>query len=110
MCNADHVCVGIKVNKQAPILTRFASKQYIKIYQIHFSAMNAVVITFEAKKSVILISKSGWPNLNALKIRKQYSSITTIASWVYADVVLLYKLNSFSVLIFFDKIIWHYEK
>ena len=59
MCNADHVCVGIKVNKQAPISTRCASKQYIKIYQIHFWAMNAVVMTFEAKKSVNLISKLG---------------------------------------------------
>ena len=52
-------------------------------------------MTFEAKKSVNLISKLGCPNLNALKISKQYSYMTIIASGVYADVVLLDKLNIF---------------
>ena len=50
---------------------------------------------FAAKKSINLISKSRCPNLHALKINKQYSYITTTASEVYADVVLLYKLNIF---------------
>ena len=50
-------------------------------------------MTFEAKKSVNLISKMGCPNLNALKISKQYSNMTNIASGVYADVVLSYQLN-----------------
>ena len=50
-------------------------------------------MTFEAKKSVNLISKLGIPDLNALKNSKQYYHMTTIASGVFADVVLLYKLN-----------------
>ena len=50
---------------------------------------------FEAKKSLNLISKWGCPNLRALKINKQYSQMTTTASEVYADVVLLCKLNIF---------------
>ena len=48
---------------------------------------------FEAKISINLISKWGSPNLHALKINKQYSYMTTTASEVYANVVLLYKLN-----------------
>ena len=48
-------------------LTRCALKQYINNYQIHFRAINAVLMTFEAKTAVDLISKSGCPNLNALK-------------------------------------------
>ena len=58
---------------------------------------------FEEKKSINLISKWGCPNLHALKINKQSSKMTTTASKVYADVVLLYKLNIFSILNFFDK-------
>ena len=73
--------------------TRCASKQHINTYQIHFWAINADLMTFEAKKSVNLISKMGCPNLNALKISKQYSNMTNIASGVYTDVVLSYKLN-----------------
>ena len=53
-------------------LARCALKQYINNYQIHFRAINAVLMTFEATKAVNLISKSGCPNLNALKISKQY--------------------------------------
>ena len=59
---------------------------------------------FEAKKSVNLISKWGCPNLRALKINKQYSQMTTTASEVYADVVLLYKLNIFNPELFLLKI------
>ena len=46
---------------------------YINNHQKHFWAINAVLMTFEAKKSVNLISKSGCPDLNALKISNQYS-------------------------------------
>ena len=60
-----------KVSMQ--FLTRCALKQYMNNYQIHFWAIKAVLMTFEAKKAVNLISKSGYPNLNALKISKQYS-------------------------------------
>ena len=52
-------------------------------------------MTFEANKSVNLISKLGCPNLNALKPNKKYSYMTTIVSGVFADVVLLNKLNIF---------------
>ena len=52
-------------------------------------------MTFEAKKPINLISKLGCPNLHALKTNKQYSRMTTTASEVYSDVVLLYKLNIF---------------
>ena len=53
-------------------------------------------MTFKAKKFVDLNSKLGCPNLNALKTNNQFSYMTTIASGVFADVVLLYKLNIFS--------------
>ena len=52
-------------------------------------------MTFEAKKPINLNSKFGCPNLHALKTNKQYSQMTTPASEVYSDVVLLYKLNIF---------------
>ena len=35
----------------------------------------------------------GGPNLNALKISKQYSNMANIASGDNADIVLSYKLN-----------------
>ena len=60
-----------KVSMQ--FLTRCALKQYINTYQIHFRAIYAVLMTFGVKKAVNLISKSGCPNLKALKISKQYS-------------------------------------
>ena len=72
-------------------------------YQIHFWTINVDLMTFEAKKSVNLISKLGLPNLNALKISKQCSYMNTVASWVYANVVLLNKLNLFQSRFFFDK-------
>ena len=40
---------------------------------MHFRAINADLMTFEAKKAVNLISKLGCLNVNALKISKQYS-------------------------------------
>ena len=58
---------------------------------------------YEAKKYINLISKWGCPYLHTLKINKQYSYMTTTASDVYADVVLLYKLNIFQSFNFFDK-------
>ena len=61
-------------------------------------------MTFEAKKSINLISKLGCPNLNALKTRKKYSYMSTIVSGVYAEVVLLYKLNIFQSRFFWIKI------
>ena len=39
-----------KVSMQ--FLTRCIFKQYINTYQIHFKAINAVLMTFEAEKSV----------------------------------------------------------
>ena len=73
ICYADHTSVGIKVKEQLRIFfTRCASKQYINTYQIHFWAINAVLMISEAKKVVNVISKSGCPDLNALKICKQY--------------------------------------
>ena len=53
--------------------TRCASKQCIDNYQMHFWTINAVLMTFEANKSINLISKSGCPILHALKINKQCS-------------------------------------
>ena len=61
---------------------------------MHLGAINAVLMRFEAKKSINLISKWGCPNLFALKINKLYSYITATASEVYPDVVLLCKLNT----------------
>ena len=90
-----------KVSTQ--MFTRYASKGYINNYQIHVWAINTVLMRFEAKKSINLISKWGCSNLHALKIYKQYFKMTTTASEVYADVVLLYKLHIFSILNFFDK-------
>ena len=67
-------------------------------------AINAVLMTFEAKKSINLISKSGCLYLHALKINKQSSKMSITASEVYADVVLLYKLNIFQSKIFWIKL------
>ena len=53
--------------------TEYASKRYINNYQIHFAAINAVLMRFEEKKSINLISKWGCPNLHAIAINKQYS-------------------------------------
>ena len=53
--------------------TRFAFKRYINNYQIHFGAINAVLMIFEEKISINLISKWGCPNLHALKTNKHYS-------------------------------------
>ena len=78
--------------------------KYINNYKIYFWAINAVLMAFEAKKSVNLISKLGCPNLNALKSSKKYSYMTTIASGVFADVVLLHKLNIFQSRLFWIKI------
>ena len=55
-------------------------------------------MTFEAKKSVNSILKSGCLNISALKISKQYSKMTTTVSGVYVGVT-----QYISVLIFFDK-------
>ena len=52
---------------------RYAFKQCINNYQIHSWPIIAVIMTFEAKKSINLISNSGSPILHALKIIKQYS-------------------------------------
>ena len=58
----------------------------------------------EATKSIDFISKSGCSSLHVLKISKQSSLMTTTASEVYADVVLLYKLNIFQSPTFLIKI------
>ena len=61
-------------------------------------------MTFEAKKHINLILKLGCPNLHALKTNKQYSKMTSTASEVYSDAVLLYKLNIFQSRTFSIKI------
>ena len=55
------------------VFIRCASKQCINTYQIHSWPIIAVLMTFEAKKSIHLISNSGCPILQAFKINKQYS-------------------------------------
>ena len=50
---------------------------------MHSWAVNAVLMTFEAKKSINLNTKLVFPNLHALKINKQYSEMNTTASGVY---------------------------
>ena len=40
---------------------RRSSKQCINTYQIHSWTINAVLMTFEGKKSINIISKSGCP-------------------------------------------------
>ena len=57
-----------------------------------------------------IISKLGCLNLHALKINKQYSEMTTTASEVYTDLVLLYKLKTFQPQPFFLKTYDHFEK
>ena len=52
---------------------------------MHFRAIHAVLMTFVEKKSMNLNSKSGCPNLHALKINKHYFKMITIASEVYTD-------------------------
>ena len=54
------------------IFMRCASKQCMNDYQIH-SWQIAVLMTFEAKKTINLISKSRYLILHALEINKQYS-------------------------------------
>ena len=55
------------------VIIRYASKQCINTYQIHSWPTLSVLMTFEAKKSINLLSNSGCPILHALKINKQYS-------------------------------------
>ena len=86
------------------ILYKFRFQAIYKYLSKTFWAINAALMTFEAKKSVNLISKLGCFNLNALKISKQYSYMTSIAFGVYADVVLLNKLNIFQYRFFSTKI------
>ena len=52
---------------------RYASKQCINNYQINSQPIIAVLMTFEANKSIHLNSNSGCPIPHALKINKQYS-------------------------------------
>ena len=49
---------------------RCASTQYISNYQIHSWTINAVLMTFESKKSINLISKlgGGGPILHVVKL------------------------------------------
>ena len=51
---------------------RYVSKQCINNYQIHSWPIIAVLMTFEAKKSINLISNSGCPILHVLKINNDY--------------------------------------
>ena len=55
------------------VFIRYASKQCINTYQIYSCQIIAVLMKFEAKKFLNLISNSGCPILHALKINKQYS-------------------------------------
>ena len=52
---------GQKRISKHTFFTRYASKRYINTNQIHFWAINAVLMRFEAKKSINLISKMGVP-------------------------------------------------
>ena len=61
-------------------------------------------MTFKVNKYVNSISKWGCPNQNALKTSMQYFHMTTIAFGVFANVVLLYKLNVLQSRFFFIKI------
>ena len=54
------------------MLIRYALKQCINNYQIHSWPIIAVLMTFEAKISIILISNWGCPILHAFKINKQF--------------------------------------
>ena len=63
---------GQKGISKQKFFTRFASKRYINNYQIYFGAINAVLIRFEEKKSINLISK--WGSL----IYMLYKSISSI--------------------------------
>ena len=50
------------------IFIRYAFKQCVNNYQIHSWPIIAVIMTFEAKKSINLISNLGCPIIHALKI------------------------------------------
>ena len=82
-------------NVRTQNVMRCASKQCNDNYQILSWTINAGLMTFEAEKSINLISKSGCPILDALKINKQYSQMITTASGVYIDVCILYTPTSF---------------
>ena len=79
-----------KVSTQ--FFTRYASKRYINNYQIHFWAINAVLMRFKEKNSINLILKLGCPNLHALK------SLSSILRWppllLRSTPMLYYYLNS----------------
>ena len=55
------------------VFIRYASKHCINTYQIHSWPIIAVLMAFEANKSIILISNLGCPILHALKMNNQYS-------------------------------------
>ena len=88
------------------MLIRYALKQCINNYQIHSWPIIAVLMTFEAKISIILISNWGCPILHAFKINKQFVffQITTTFSQVYTDVVVLYKPTIFQFRSFLIKL------
>ena len=71
----------------------------LKLFSSHFHGQSFI-------KTVRgpLILKLRYPNLHALKTNKQYTQMTTTASEVYSDVVLLYKLNIFQSRTFSIKI------
>ena len=74
ICNADLFDGRIKIEYvSVHIFMRCAIKQCINNNQIHSWTINAVLMTFEEKKSINLILKWGCPILHALTINKQCS-------------------------------------
>ena len=60
------------------MLISCVTKQCINSYQIRSCPIIAVLMTYEARKSINLISNSGCLILHALKINKQYFHICGI--------------------------------
>ena len=92
---AMHISLVGGYNVSMHMVIRYASKQCINDYHIHSWPIIAVLMTFEAKKSMNLFSNLGCPILHALNINKQYSQTTTTVSVVHPDVVVLHKPNIF---------------
>ena len=62
MCNVDPFSGGDKMELVSmQVFIRYDYKQCINTYQIYFWPIIAVLMTFEAKKSLNLISNSGCP-------------------------------------------------
>ena len=85
------------------LFIRYAFEQCINSYQIHSWPKIAVLMAFEAKKSMNLISISGCRSLHALKINKLYSKMTPLLQW--STQMSVYYINQifFTEPIFYDE-------